>query len=92
MFKMQLNKFDLYHVYHVTHLPTHDPDDVYAIEHPLVVPVANHNHKNPYHPYPNQSSFCLGEWYWNQGIQKSKECFKRLLNIVGSAEYCPEDI
>lgn len=92
MFKMQLNKFGLYHVYHVTHLPTHDPDNAYAIEHPLVVPAANHNRKNPYHPYPNQSSFRLGEWYWNQGVQKSKESFKRLLNIVGSAEYHPEDI
>lgn len=34
-------------------------------------------------PYPNESSFLLGEWYWNGGHQKSQEDFPSLLNTVG---------
>lgn len=43
-------------------------------------------------PYPNQSSFLLGEWYWNGGRQKSHEDFRSLLNIIGSADFRPEDV
>lgn len=95
MFKTQLNKFGLYRVYCATHLPAHDPDDTYSIEHRPVVLAANQtcrDPENPYYPYPNQNSFRLGEWYWNHGVQKSKESFKELLDIVGGTEYRPEDI
>ena len=95
MIKTQLNKFGLYCVYHATHPPTHDPDDPYAVERPPAVPIASqnrHDPSNPYHPYPNQNSFRLGEWYWNQGIRKSKESFKKLLEVIGSTEFRPEDI
>ena len=34
----------------------------------------------------------LGDWYWNQGAQKSKESFRKLLNIIGSEGFHPEDI
>ena len=61
MFKTQLNKFGLYHVYHMTHLPTYDPDDAYTMEHPPVVHAVHHNPESPYHPYLNQNSFHLGE-------------------------------
>ena len=53
------------------------------------MPAVNHN---SYRPYPNRNSFCLGEWYWNQGVQKSKESFRKRLEIVGSTEYHPEDV
>lgn len=46
----------------------------------------------PYSPYPNKSSFALGDWYWNHGTQKSQRSFKELLDIVGAAEFRPEDI
>ena len=45
-----------------------------------------------FYPYPNKSSFLLGDWYWNGGIQKSKESFKNLIKIVGSPEFRPEDV
>lgn len=92
MFKTQVNSFGLYRVYNATHLPTHDPDDAYAIEHHPAVPAVNLDSRNPYRPYPNQNSFRLGEWYWNHGAHKSKESFKKLLDIVGSVAYLPEDI
>lgn len=44
------------------------------------------------YPYPNKTSFLLGEWFWNQGIQKSHESFKGLLKIIGSDSFKPEDI
>ena len=43
-------------------------------------------------PYPNESSFLLGEWYWNGGWQKSLEDFKSLLDIVGRPEFRPGDV
>jgi hypothetical protein len=43
-------------------------------------------------PYPNQSSFLLGDWYWNHGAQKSQKSFKELLDIVSSSVFTPEDV
>lgn len=43
-------------------------------------------------PYPNESSFLLGDWYWNGGRQKSLEDFRSLLDIIGRPEFCPEDV
>lgn len=43
-------------------------------------------------PYPNESSFLLGEWYWNGGRQKSQADFRSLLDIVGRPDFCPEDV
>ena len=39
-----------------------------------------------------KSSFLLGDWYWNGGIQKSQESFKELIKIVGASEFRPEDV
>jgi hypothetical protein len=45
-----------------------------------------------YHPYPTQSSFLLGEWYWNDGTKKSQSSFNNLLKIVGHPDFRPEDV
>jgi len=45
-----------------------------------------------YAPYPNQSSFLLGEWYWNDGEKKSQSSFQKLLKIVGHPDFRPEDV
>ncbi|OBZ70781.1 hypothetical protein A0H81_09000, partial [Grifola frondosa] len=37
---------------------------------------------NPYDPYPNQSSFLLGEWYWNDGVKKSQSSFMNMTKII----------
>lgn len=46
----------------------------------------------PYSPYPNKSSFALGDWYWNHGAQKTRKSFKELLDIVGATDFRLEDI
>jgi hypothetical protein len=47
---------------------------------------------NPFCPYPNRSSYRLGDWYWNGGAQKSQNSFKELVSIIGDPEFRPEDI
>jgi hypothetical protein len=34
----------------------------------------------------------LGDWYWNQGVQKSQEGFKKLIDIVGGSDFRPDDV
>ena len=45
-----------------------------------------------FYPYPNLSSFLLGDWYWNGGVQKSQQNFKALLGIIGHTDFSPHDI
>ncbi|RDB27548.1 hypothetical protein Hypma_003878 [Hypsizygus marmoreus] len=45
-----------------------------------------------FHPYPNVSSFMLGDWYWNGGAQKSQDDLKRLLSILANSAFTIEDI
>ena len=40
-----------------------------------------------YHPYPTQSSFLLGEWYWNGGLKKTQSGFRDLIKIVGHPSF-----
>ncbi|KIM63183.1 hypothetical protein SCLCIDRAFT_1174647 [Scleroderma citrinum Foug A] len=91
LFKLQSNSFGLFHVYDVRMLPYHNPV--------LNEPTGEHvkvdkpdGTSNPFHPYPNESSMHLGEWYWNQCSLQNKSGFKRLLSIVGSPDFDPEDI
>ncbi|KAF9230744.1 hypothetical protein BU15DRAFT_83245 [Melanogaster broomeanus] len=102
IFKTQQNKFGLFRVFKGEGLPSHDPD-----EHPTgplsqltsaansahpIPPMNTTSSSNPFHPYPNESSLRLGDWYWNHGSQKSQESFKKLLGIIGDLEFNPEDI
>lgn len=43
-------------------------------------------------PYPNESSFLLGKWYWNQGPQKLQEAFTDLLKIIGNVNFLLADV
>ena len=49
--------------------------------------------KDPnFRPYPNKTSFLLGDWYWNQGLQKSQESFTSLLRIIGDPNFSPAHV
>ena len=91
------NSFGLFRLYDEASIPSiNDPEDhsgadplpteAHGVSQPLP------SSMNPFHPYPNESSWCLGDWYWNQGAQKSKESFKRLVEIVTSVDFCSEDL
>ena len=92
--KSTCNAFGLFRQYHANQFPEHDPGENFSPDN-LVDPPSNISSSLPahdYHPYPNQSSFLLGEWYWNGGEKKSQSGFQNLLKIVGHPEFCPEDV
>jgi len=97
-FNTLANSFGLSLRYYGHHLPTHDLEDAITLQHLSMIspaeegPVstgrsAGSRDHGLLYPYPNRSSFLLGNWYWNGGIQKSKGSFKELIKIVGSPEF-----
>lgn len=95
--KSPRNAFGLLREYCSTKFPSHDPEDFVGLEELSDGPVAattviTTQHHQSFRPYPNESSFLLGEWYWSGGAQKSRESFSDLLDIVGSPEFRPEDV
>ena len=88
------NKFGLFRVYYTDSVPRHDPEDPYSVENTYLprecsdgVPGGPPLPINPYYPYPNECAMRLGDWYWNQGAQKSRDNFKELLDIVGDPAF-----
>jgi hypothetical protein len=93
IFKTQRNTFGLQRQYLADTLPSHDPEDVISLRDLSNVPVANSpSAETVFHPYPNLSSFRLGEWYWNGGAQKSQTSFKDLVDIVGDPDFRADDV
>ncbi|KJA27429.1 hypothetical protein HYPSUDRAFT_130944 [Hypholoma sublateritium FD-334 SS-4] len=94
--KSTRNKFGLFRQYHAIDFPLHDPEskvqlsDVShsASKRDQAVPAST----AIFQPYPNQNAFLLGEWYWNGGLQKTKEDFKRLMGIICDQAFDPEDV
>ena len=89
------NVFGLFRQYKAEGFPTHDPEA--EQQHATLSEVAS-DHKKLlgggaiFGPYPNISAFLLGEWYWNDGMQKTKGGFKRLIDIICSPDFKPGDI
>lgn len=75
-------------------LPSHDPEELVTLEHLCYHSGPGRESPNSeiYHPYPNRSSFLLGDWYWNGGVQKSQQSFSELLKIVGDQSFSPIDV
>jgi len=90
------NIFGLFRQYYAAHFPDHDPDENIApndlIDTPLDSSCTLPRGASDYYPYSNQSSFLLGEWYWNDGEKKSQASFQNLIKIIGHPEFHPEDI
>ncbi|KJA19277.1 hypothetical protein HYPSUDRAFT_99107, partial [Hypholoma sublateritium FD-334 SS-4] len=94
--KSPSNKFGLFRQYFSTSFPDHDPDSNTqasdlsdaAVNHDKVVI----NSDSLFRPYPNQSTFLLGEWYWNNGAQKTQDSFQKLVNIISSEDFNPADV
>lgn len=96
------NLFGLSRLYQSESLPAHDPEDLVELQDLAedttdsdVGPLTSHqtdSGEQRFQPYPNESSFLLGEWFWSGGAQKSHQSFTSLVNIVGSSSFRPEDI
>lgn len=91
----QLNLCGLFWVYDKESLPTYDHEDTTddsAVSWPatawdFIAKIQQSTTENPFYLYPNESSLCLGDWYWNQSSLKSKDSFKWLLDIIGSPSF-----
>jgi hypothetical protein len=92
--KSTCNAFGLFRQYHATHFPERDPDENLTLEDLMDTNTGTSPEPPiyPYHPYPNRSSFLLGEWYWNDGTKKSQSGFKNLIEVVGDPAFRPEDV
>ena len=75
-------------------LPEHDPEENITPNDLSDIAIAAPASKTcqPFYPYPNRSSFLIGNWFWNGGVQKSQESFKDLLDIIANPEFSPADI
>jgi hypothetical protein len=88
------NVFGLFRQYHAIRFPDHDPDENITSD-DLVdssPDISSNCPVNSYYPYPNEWSFLLGEWYWNDGVKKSQSSFQNLIKIVGHPSFRPEDV
>jgi hypothetical protein len=94
------NVFGIFRRYHGSEFPSHDPEHEINLSMlsniptpPAETPSQTASTKaSDFYPYPNENSFLLGEWYWNQGSQKSQDNFRKLLDIVGNTTFSAEDI
>ena len=75
------NDFGLIHQYFGVDFPLHDPEEhnnLGALSDIHSSSATGPGSEPGFGPYPNHSSFALGEWYWCNGVQKSKANFKNL--------------
>jgi hypothetical protein len=84
--------------------PSHDPEEYITLADlsfiPGSAPVTEEQRHSPaaldsnsqYHPYPNHSSFQVGDWYWNQGIQKLQGDYMKLVGILGGETFNFADV
>jgi hypothetical protein len=88
------NAFGLVRQYRGIRFPDHDPDENITSDDLMdSSPDISFNRPvNSYYPYPNQWSFLLGEWFWNDGVKKSQSSFQNLIKIVGHPSFRPEDV
>jgi hypothetical protein len=89
------NIFGLVHQYFSSEPPSHDPEEYVTLADLSFIPgslPASSSSDSQYHPYPNCSSFQLGNWYWNQGIQKSQGDYAKLLEILSNNAFNTVDV
>lgn len=94
------NEFGVFRRYEALTFPTHDPEAIINLEMlsnlpkpaPPITSGSDEDGTSMFYPYPNESSFRLGDWFWNDGIQKSHDSFKKLLAIVGDPKFSSTDV
>jgi hypothetical protein len=88
-----LNVFGLFRRYNTIEKPSHDPEEHIVLQDLSNIPAkTDFSDSNPFYPFPNRSSFNLGEWHWNGGVQKSQGSFRELVDILEEPTFRLEDI
>lgn len=94
------NVFGLFRTFYSKKPPTHDPESQLNLqdlsedrEHTSEEISLQHSipTQAQLHPYPNESAFRLGEWYWD-GTQKSQSSFQKLVDIISNPSFRPGDV
>lgn len=93
------NEFGLYKRYWTTEEHPHDPDSYISGKDLQEESTSEEDHievevdlADALHPFPNINSFLLGEWFWGDRSEKSRESFRELLDIITHEDFNPEDI
>lgn len=96
MLTSRRNAFGLLRRYEVEDVQAiHDPEAQLSLEQlsNFVPPgISTKSEHQQYFPYPNRSSFRLGDWFWNDGTQKSLASFNSLINIITNPDFQTADI
>lgn len=100
VFQTPWNIFGVCRKYVGKDIPSHDPEDFMGLNDLVdastssadIRQTPNDCGTDSFYPYPNRNSFLLGAWYWSDGIQKSQESFRQLINIIGDPEFNPMDV
>jgi hypothetical protein len=104
MFCTRPNVFGLVRQYFSSTPPSHDPEEYVTladlssipgsapVTEEQLHPLADSDGDSRYYPYPNHSSFQLGDWYWNQGVQKSQGDYMKLVGILGGGTFNVADV
>ena len=89
LLKSTWNKFGLFRQYHSTCFLDHNPNENITRDDLMDTSPDTFSGypADSYHPYPTQSSFLLGEWYWNGGLKKTQSGFRDLIKIVGHPSF-----
>ncbi|KAF8233231.1 hypothetical protein L208DRAFT_1558029, partial [Tricholoma matsutake] len=86
------NAFGLSRCYYSTKYPSHNPEEFNDFNALSDVSNPPLSHEVDLGPYPNHSSFALGEWYWGDGVQKTKKNFKNLIDIITRPDFHPNNV
>jgi len=98
IFRTPRNIFGLIRQYFLEHLPSPDPEEFATLVDLSDLPTNTQAEPTlipsdaSFYPFPNSSSFRLGHWYWNEGVQKSQQSFKDLLDIIRHPSFSTDDI
>ena len=87
------NAFGLFHRYEIRQMfLAHDPDEYVLLIDLSNIPTHTNVAQPTFSPYPNRSSFLLGDWYWNGSVQKLQQSFNDLIKIITDSEFQIMDI
>lgn len=96
VFTTSRNTFGLSRQYYTKEMPAYDPDQEVSLQdisNSIPSPAGpSKSASEGFCPYPNRSSFLLGDWYWNDGVQKSQASFDKLTGIICDPAFQPADI
>lgn len=95
IFTTPRNIFGLSRKFYGKEAPLEDPEAEITLQDLSNTSVPHHPLQSApptFYPFPNRNAFIMSDWFWNGGVQKSRQSFRELMNILGDPEFKLEDI